>query len=131
MRDLQPKDLKGNESDSENGSSLGSNMESNSSDDEEEVNFQLPTVWENVDVEDAPIGERTRVQTPEFIPYAWPFAYGATDEYTIVFQEDDVDTLHVIQYSIFDKLITPEMIEYFVTATNASPGRQGGKTPVQ
>jgi hypothetical protein len=61
MRDLQPEDLKGNESDSENGSSLGSNiMKSNSSDDEEEVNFQLPTVWENVDVEDAPIGERTR-----------------------------------------------------------------------
>ena len=65
------------------------------------------------------VGERTRVQMPEFIPYAWPFAYGATDEYTIVFQEDDVDTLHVIHHSIFDKLITPERVEKFVTATNA------------
>ena len=52
MRDLEPRDLNGAVSDTENGSSLGSNMESESSDEEEKVNFQLPTVWEDTDVED-------------------------------------------------------------------------------
>ena len=119
MRDLEPRDLNGADSDSEYGSSIGSNMEFDSSDDEEEVNFQLPEVWENVIVENAPAEDPERIQIPEFIPYPDPYEYGATDPYTIEFQEHDVDTLHVIQHAIFDKLITPAMVENFVTATNA------------
>jgi len=111
MRDLEPRDLNGADSDSEYGSSIGSNMEFDSSDDEEEVNFQLPEVWENVIVENAPAEDPERIQIPEFIPYPDPYEYGATDPYTIEFQEHDVDTLHVIQHAIFDKLITPAIVE--------------------
>jgi hypothetical protein len=119
MRDLEPRDLNGAVSYTENGSSLGSNLESESSDEEEKVNFQLPTVWEDIDVEYAPVGDPERIQIPKFVPYPEPFAYGATDENTITVQEacDDMDTLHVIKHAVFDNLITPAIVENFVTAT--------------
>ena len=128
MRELEPQDINGARSDSDNGSSIGSNMESDSSVDEEEINFQLPEVWEDVDVEDAPVGDPERVQIPEFIPYPEPYAYGPTDPFTIVFQEHDIDTLHLIQHAIFDKLVTPAIIDKFVTATNAYGNFSGSQS---
>ena len=70
---------------------------------------------------DAPVGDPERIQKiPEFVPYPEPFAYGAIDENTITVQEcDDMDTLHVIKHAVFENLITPAIVENFVTATNA------------
>ena len=119
MRDLETRDLNTARSGYEDGSSIGSNMESEGSDAEAEANFDLPTVWEDVVVEDAPDQDPQRIQIPEFIPYPEPYIYGPTSDYTIITQEDDTDTLHVWQDLIFNNLFTPLMIDHFVTATNA------------
>ena len=118
MRDLEPVDLNGIETNNEDNMSIGSNLGSEGSADEEEVNFELPTIWEDVDIEEAPVEDPELVHVPEFTDY--PDGYGATGEYNIVFQEDDMDTLHVIQNAIFDNLFTPAIIDNFVTATNVN-----------
>ena len=119
LRDLEPRDLRTVEAGDKDGSSIGSNMESDGSDEDENANFDLPTEWEDVDVEDAPEDDLQRIDVPEFIPYPEPFPYGPTDRYDVLIQEDDMDTMHLWLQNAFDKMFSPAMIDSFVTATNS------------
>eukprot|EP01035_Chromulina_nebulosa_P027422 gene27422-36069_t len=121
MRELEPRDLRGVEAGNQDNSSIGSNMESDNSDDDEE---DLPTVWVDVDVEDAPDDDPERIEVPEFTPYP-EFAYGPTGTYDVLIAEDHIDTMHNWVILAFEKMFSSAMIDSFVTATN-SYGNFGG-----
>eukprot|EP01036_Dinobryon_divergens_P034947 gene34947-45226_t len=107
LRDLEPRDLSTAEAGDQDGSSIGSNMESDGSDEDD------------IEVEDAPEDDPQLIHVPEFIPYPEPFPYGPTDTYDIIVQEDDRDTLHMFLLLAFDKMFSPAMLASFVTATNS------------
>ena len=72
LRVLEPRDLLPSKEDGLEGDSIGSNMESDRSGDDENLNFEIPEEWEDVDVEDAPADEPHRIETPDFVPYGEP-----------------------------------------------------------